>query len=139
MFCVTYLETKSFKRVEAKFSWKFDINSYSQKSQICRLENKSKNFTKKAENPRYSKKFTARYPNNVDVLRDSDRRSPKRFLRRCYQEFGLSCVAFQKILKRDLWLYPYKIQIKHKLTPADINYNSLSYQWVAFIFRHTVY
>ena len=36
------------------------------------------NFNKKGENPISSRKLTARYPDNVDAVRDSIRRSPKK-------------------------------------------------------------
>ena len=57
--------------------------------------------------------------------------SSKKSLRRRSEELGLSRASLQRILKKDLKLYPYGIQIKHKLIPADIekrlSYKSLSY------------
>ena len=38
------------------------------------------NLNKKAEHPRSGKKLTARYPDNVDAVKDSVGRSPKKSL-----------------------------------------------------------
>ena len=72
----------------------------------------------KAENPRSSRKLTARWPDDVDVVRDSVRWSPKKSIQRHSQKLGLSCTSLQRILK-DFQLYPYRIQITYKHTPAD--------------------
>ena len=112
----TYLETRSFKTAQAKFRSKFD--NYPQKSQIYHWVHKFQatgsvnNFKKKAENPRSGKKLTTRCPYNVDAVRDSVGRSPKKSLQSRSQELGLSHVSFQKIFK-DLQRYSYRIQLKH--------------------------
>ena len=87
-YVITYLGTKSFKTVSAKFRWKFMFNNYSKK--------------------------------NVDAVRDSVKRSPKKSPRRRSQELILSRTSLQRILKKDLQLYPYRIQIKNKLKLADM-------------------
>ena len=87
IFCITtYLETKSFKIVRAKFCRKSNFNNYPQKSQIYHWVHKFKptgsvNNNKKAENLRSGRKLTARYPDNVDTVRDFVRRSQKMSLR----------------------------------------------------------
>ena len=63
------------------------------------------NLNKKAENPRSGRKLTARCPDNVDAVRDFFGRSLKKSLQR----------HSERILKKDLQLYPYRSQIKHKL------------------------
>ena len=80
------------------------------------------NRKKTAENPRSGWKLTARCPENVDTVRDSVWQSPKKSLWRHSQELGLSRASLQRILKKDLHLYPDRIQIKHKLTPTDMEF-----------------
>ena len=87
IFCVTtYFETKSFKTEQAKFCRKFNFNNYPQKSQIYHWVHKFQaagsvnNLNKKAENPRSGRKATARYPDNVDGVRDSVGRCPKKLI-----------------------------------------------------------
>ena len=48
------------------------------------------NPNKKAENPRYGSKLTARCSDNVDAVRDSVGKSLKKSFRRHFQELGLS-------------------------------------------------
>ena len=81
---------------------------------------------KKAKNPRSGWKWTAKCPDNVDAVRDSVGGSRKKSLRKRSQELGFSCALFERILKKILQPYPYRIQIKHQLTQADIEINCLS-------------
>ena len=107
-----YLETKSFKTEQAKFRRKSNFNNYPQKSQIYlwvykyQATGSENNLKKKAENPRSGRKLTARCPGNVDAVRDSVGRSPKDSLKRRSQELSLSPASLQRILKKDLQLYP---------------------------------
>lgn len=134
--CVTaYLETKSFKSVQAKFRREFNFNNYPHKFQITRWVNKFKatgslnKLSKKAEQSTSGRKLTARCPENVDAVRDSVGRSPKKSIRRRSQEMGLSRASVHRILKKDLNLYPYRIQIMQKLTPADMKKRVMMCQW----------
>ena len=80
-FVTTYLKTKSFKTVQAKFCRKFNNP---QKSQIYHWIHKFRatgsvnNLNKKAEHPKSDRKLTARYPDNVDAVRDSVRKNPSK-------------------------------------------------------------
>ena len=125
-----------WSRKEKYFASLLNFNNYSKaKRQIYRWVYKFQakesvnKLNKKAENPRSVRKLTARCPENVDAVRDSVGRSPKKSLRRCSEELGLSCASLQRILKKDLLLYQYRIQIKHKLTPADIEKHFVICWW----------
>ena len=89
------------KTEQAKFHGKF--NNYPQKSQVYGWVHKFQatgsvnNLNKKAENPRSCSKLTARCPDNVDAVRDSVGRSPKKFLLRRSQEFGFSHALLYKV------------------------------------------
>ena len=92
IFCINYLETKSFETIQAKFRGKFNFNNYPQKSQIYRWVHKfqatdpENHLNKGAESPWSDSKLTARCPDTVDVVRDSVGRSPKAVpiqIRRC--------------------------------------------------------
>ena len=127
MMMMIYLETKSFKTVQAKFCMKFNINNHSQKCRMYRWIHNfqatgSVNNLNKTENPRLGRKLTARCPDNVDAASESAGRSPKKFIWRRSQELGLSRASSQRIWKKDLQRYPYKIQIKYKLTPANMEF-----------------
>jgi len=83
-------------------SKKFNFNSYPQKNQIYRWAHKFQatgsvnNLKKKAETPSSGRKLTARSPDNVNAVRDSVGRSPKKSIRRCSQELGLSLASVQE-------------------------------------------
>ena len=56
---------------------------------------------------------------NIDAVRDSVGCSPRKSLRRCSQEFGIPRESIRRVLVKDLHLFPYRIQIKHKLAEGD--------------------
>ena len=72
--------------------------------------------TKKRQKSTSGRKLTARSPENVDAVKDSVGWSPKKSLLRRCQELGFSRSSIHRILKNDLQLYPYRIQIKQTLT-----------------------
>ena len=88
--CVTYLETKLFKTVQAKFCSKFNFIIPRKAKFIVWYTNfkpqgQVKNLNKKVEKPRSGRRLTARCPDNVDAVRDSVRKNLKKSLRRLSQ------------------------------------------------------
>ena len=134
-FCVTlYLETKSLKTVQARYH-RFNFNNFPYKFQSTCWVKKFKNTgtliksTKKGQKSTSGRKLTARSPENVNTVRDSVGWSPKKSLQRCSQELGLSCSSIHRILKNDLQLHPYRIQIKQTLTQNDMAKRVEMCQW----------
>ena len=90
IFCISYLETKSFITMPANFFMKFD--NYSQKAKFIVGSTNFKpqvsvnNLNKKTKNPRSCRKLTARRPNNLDVVRDSVGMNVMKYLRRRFME-----------------------------------------------------
>ena len=126
-FCVTlYLEAKSLKTVQVRYCRSFNFNNFSHKFQITHWVKTFKDTgtlitsTKKGQKSTSGRKLTARSPENVDAVRDSVGWRPKKSLRRCSQELGPSRSSVHRILKNDLQLYPYRIQIKQTLTQNDM-------------------
>ena len=74
---------------------------------------------KKSSAVKVGRKPTARSTENIAAVRDSVGRSPKKSVRRRSQDLGLNKSSVQRILTKDLHLYPYRIQVKQKLTTAD--------------------
>ena len=135
-FCVTlYLETKSLKTVQMRYCRSFNFINFPYKFHITCWVKKFKDtgtlitFTKKGQKWTSGRKLTARSPENVDAVRDSVGRSPKKSLWRCSQELGLSRSSAHRILKNDLQLYPYRIQIKQTLTQNDMAKRVEMCQW----------
>ena len=147
IFCdTTYLEKKSFRTVQGTFCRKFDFYNYPQKSHIYRWVQKFQvtgsviNFKKKAENLRSGRKLIARCPVNVDVVRDSVGRRPKKSLRRRSQELGLFLALLDKVNEFLLlafgltFLKWYETILRQRW---KMHYE-LSYKSVASILRHSL-
>ena len=105
---------------------KFQINCWIKKFKDTGTLTKS---TKKGQKSTSGRKLTARSPENVNTVRDSVGRSPKKSLQRLSQELSLSCLFVHRILKNDLQLYPYRIQIKQTLTQNDMTKRVEMCQW----------
>ena len=127
IFCVTtYIETKSYKTVQTRFRRKFNFNTSPGKSQIFLWHRNFQIYgtvnkrSKKLENPSSGRKLSARSADNVEASRVSVGQSLKKSIRRRSSELGISQSSLHRILTQDLHLYPYRIQIKHKLTATDM-------------------
>lgn len=131
----TYFQTKSFKSVQAKFRRKFNFNRYPNKTQIYRWAKKFRikgtvhNLNTKAEKTQNGRHLSVRVARNVDAVRDSVGRSPKKSIRRRSQELDIPRESVRRILIMDLNLYPYRIQIKQKLTQGDRNKRVIMCDW----------
>ena len=64
---------------------------------------------------------SSRTPQNVDAVRGSVFCSPCKSVRRRSQVLGMNWESVRKIFITDLYLYPYRTQIKQKLTTADFD------------------
>ena len=72
---------------------------------------------------------TSRTPENIAAAIDSVVHSPSKSLRRRSRELGIDRESVRRILITDLHLYPYPIQIKHKLTPDDMRKRVTMCEW----------
>ena len=57
---------------------------------------------------------------NIDLVRDSAIKSPKKSHRRRSRELAISASSVWRILTSELKLYPYIISVRHKLTLNDM-------------------
>ena len=65
------------------------------------------------------RRVSARTELNIDTVRESTVRSPKKSIRRRSSELGLTKSTVQRIMKQDFNLYPYKLEIKQTLTDRN--------------------
>ena len=72
---------------------------------------------------------SSRAPSKVAAVRDSVVRSLGKSLRRRSQELGINREYVRRILITDLNMYPYRIQIKQKLTPDDMKKRVIMCHW----------
>jgi len=72
---------------------------------------------------------SARTQRSIDAVRDSVGLSPKTSLRRRRRLLGISRESLRRVLKEDLHLYPYQIQIKQKVTKGDMEKRVTMCEW----------
>ena len=136
-FCAeTYFDTKSFCAIQGRFRQKFQCRHYPDKRLIHRWAQEFRehgtvlNLNANGKTDTYSgRPKSARSQENIDAIRDSVGRSPRKSLRRRSQERGINREATRRILVKDLQLHPYRIQINHKLTQADMEKRVAMCRW----------
>ena len=121
-----YFATKSYQSVQFQFRKRFHCRNFPSKSTIVRSVTKFRehgtvvDLCSKDTGETYSgRKKSARTEENIAAVRNSVGRSPKKSVRRCSQELGMTRESLRRVLTSDLHLYAYKIQIKQQLTDAD--------------------
>ena len=62
---------------------------------------------------------TVRTPENIQAVRENIEASSSKSIRRLSQEAEVSATSTYRILRYDLSLFPYKIQVTHKLQLSD--------------------
>ncbi len=132
-----YLETKSVTTAQARFRKEYKSRHYPCKSIILKWTQKFRkkgtvlNLNSKSvdRDTHSGRPASARTPEKIDAVRDSVARSPKKSLRRRSQDLGIPRESMRRILLKDLRLYPYRIQVKHKLTQADMDKRVVMCQW----------
>jgi len=72
----------------------------------------------------------ARSAENIAAVRESVRENPRRSISRRSQELGLSATSTWRILRQDLGLHPYKIQLTQELKVNDHRQRRVFADWV---------
>ena len=127
-FCVeAYFANKSYTVMQANFWREFRCRNAPSKIKIFdwvkkfREHGTVQNSNSKGITDAHSgRRVCARIERNINEVQKSVIRSPKKSLRQRSQELGISWESLRRVLKSDLHLYPYQIQIKQKLTEDDM-------------------
>ena len=116
-----YLETKSIIKTRRAYCLHFQVKDAPDRKTVWRIVKKfrTERTVHNVNKGRSGRKKSARTPENVEAVRISALRSPKKSTRHRSQELSLSRSSIRRILKLDLNLFPYHIQVKHKLTAED--------------------
>jgi len=123
-----YFRQKSIHAAQLQFKERFGCREFPVHSMIYRWVNKFRthetvhNFNRKDTNRQSHSRRpkSSRTPHNVAAVRDSVVHSPNKSVRRRSQELGINQESVRRILIADLHKYPYRIQIKQKLTPDNM-------------------
>jgi len=124
----TYFWKNSIHAAQLQFKEWFGCREFPVHSMIYRWVNKfrihgtvhnlnGKDTNRQSHSGRPKSSMT---PHNVTAVRDSVVHSPSKSVRLRSQELGMNRESVQRILIADLHIYPYKIQIRQKLTPDDM-------------------
>jgi len=80
--------------------------------------------------PTSVRRRNARSAENIAAVRESVRENPRRSISRRSQELGLSATSTGRILRRDLGLHPYKIQLIQELKVNNHRQRRVFADWV---------
>jgi len=132
-----YFRQKSIHAAQLQFKEPFGCREFPFYSMIYRWVNKFRthgtvhNLNRKDTNRQShsGRPKSSRTPHNVAAVWDSVVHSPSKSVRRRSQELEINRESVQRILIADLHMYPYRIQIKQKLTPDDMRKRMIMCQW----------
>lgn len=100
-------------------------------STVRRLIKKFEESGSVADNKSPGRPRSGRSEANVALVRDSVTVSPKKSYRRRAQEMHMSSATMQRILKKDLHLHAYKVQLTQELKPADHGKRRQFCEWIS--------
>ena len=132
-----YFRENSIHAAQLQFKKRFGCREFPVHSMIYRWVNKFRthgtvlNLNRKDTNRQShsGRPKSSRAPSKVAAVRDSVVRSPGKSLRRRSQELRINRESVRRILIADLNMYPYRIQIKQKLTPDDMKKRVIMCHW----------
>ena len=127
-WCVKrYLVTKSFVKIQGEFLHFFNTDRAPDKKRIQVWVAKFSEFgtaqnrnRKSDERGSHSGRKRVRDEPLIARIRSDVENSPKRSTRKRCQSLEIARTTLRRVLKDDLGKYPYRIQTKQKLTPADM-------------------
>ena len=123
-----YFRQKAIHTAQLQFKERFRCLAFPVHSMIYRWVNKFRthgtvhnlNHKDASRQSHSGRPKSSRTPHNVAAVRDSVVHSPNKSVRRRSQELGINQESVRRILIADLHKYPYRIQIKQKLTPDNM-------------------
>lgn len=112
-------QNKSIVKTQRAFKKINKVKSAPSKKTIYRLYERFTTGDALANPKRPNKKRPKRSDENIAAVRASVEQSPTTSQKRRSQQLGIPRSTLQRILRVDLQLFPYKIQLTQKLLPAD--------------------
>jgi len=113
-----FFAEKSIVRTQRAFCRIYSVRNAPAKSTIIRLVEKFRDEGSVCDKPRTGRP-NGRTPEVIDRVRDSVLISPKTSTRRRSQQLDVRRTTLTRVLKDDLRLVPYKIQLKQALNVGD--------------------
>lgn len=114
-----YLNNRSIVKTRRNLRDFFGLNNVPKKSTIQRIIKNFETLYTLADKVKSGRARSVRTAQNIAAVRDNVDESPDTSVRHRAQEFGMSPASLFKIIKKDLHLYPYKIQMTQQLMEND--------------------
>ena len=126
-----YIETKFYVKTQRRFTADFETRAKPSRRMIQYQVEKFREHgtVHNLNETRSGRQRTGRSASNVNAVRNSVVQSPKKSIRRRSQELALARNSIHRILRMDLNLYPYQVQITHKLTDFDMERRMEMGEW----------
>lgn len=123
-FCVRefYCNNNSATVARRKFREHHNLRNFNDTPSIQTIKNWVTKFEESGstlDKKRSGRPRTSRTEENIDVVKQSIRENPTQSTRKRSSALNLSRTSLQRILKKDLLLHPYKIQLVQELKDTD--------------------
>ena len=112
-------QKKSIVKTQRAFKTLKNVRSAPSKNTIKRLYEKLSTGKALSNPKRPYKSRPRRSAENIAAVRASVERSPRTSQKRRSQQLGMARSTLQRIIRIDLHLFPYKIQLTQRMLPAD--------------------
>ncbi|CAK9826872.1 hypothetical protein ANTRET_LOCUS4642 [Anthophora retusa] len=97
----------------------FNVRNPPSKSMIQRLVQRFQQHGAVCDLPRSGRPYCVRNNVNIERVQQSIQENPETSTRRRSAELGLSRRSLRRILREDLMMFPYKVQLVQELKPTD--------------------
>ena len=114
-------KNKSVVLTQREYRKRHRNQSAPDKKTINALSNRFEQYGTTLDSHHSGRPRTDRSEENIARVRESVAESPKTSTRRRVQHLNISQLSLRRILKKDLHLFPYKIQLVQKLLPRNHN------------------
>jgi Helix-turn-helix domain (DUF4817) len=131
-----FFAEKSIVRTQRAFCRLYSVRTAPTKRTILRLIDKFRCEGSVGDKPRSGRPNSARTPEVIDKVRDSVLISPKTSSRRRSQQLDVTHTTLRRVLKDDLKLLPYKIQVKQSLNVVDRQSRLHMCEWLNETIEH---
>ena len=114
-----YLQSASIVQAQRDFKSYFKVKRSPSAREIRNYVKKFRETASAQPSTSSGRRRSVRTPENIEAVRDAVLKSPTRSTRKLSQALDIKRTSLMRILKGDLKLYPYKIQVCQKLKQED--------------------
>ena len=124
-----FLTLQSLSKMQLAFRKHYGVRSAPARSTILRLVKKFRSEGTVCDRPKAGRVRSVRTQELVARVQQSVVNSPKMSTCRCSQQLDISERTLRRVLKADLKLFPYKIQVRQALNAVDRQSRLVMCEW----------